>query len=67
MDQEDQDIQLYNVTLGIDDVRVLQYSVDISLKNWPGAPARPAEEQEYLWHTRDWLNKIILEHTFSTM
>ena len=66
MDHEDQDI-LYNVTLGINDVRVLQYAVESALQNWPGSPARPAEEQQYLWQARDWTKKIILEHTFNIM
>ena len=65
MNQEE-DLPYYNITLGIDDVRVLHYAVTEAIQTWTGTPARPQEEQELLWNTRDWLTKIILENTFQT-
>tara|TARA_B100000678_G_scaffold228644_1_gene196662 strand:+ start:230 stop:433 length:204 start_codon:yes stop_codon:yes gene_type:complete len=67
MNSEDHQDIFYDVTLGINDVRVLHYAISEAIKNWPGAPARPAEEQQYLWQARDWTKKIILEHTFNIM
>ena len=38
----------YQVDLKIEDIYLLHHCVEETFKNWPGAPARPAEEQEYL-------------------
>ena len=65
--EESHEETAYQITVGIDDVRVLLYATEEAIKNWPGAPARPYQEQEHLWATRDWLKKIIFEHTFHNM
>ena len=39
---------------------VLKYFIEI----WPGAPARPAEEQEFAYALLSTVNQIILEHNY---
>lgn len=51
----------FEVELTDDEVRTLYYAVQEAIKNWPGSPARPAEEQEKLWNVRDALFRMILE------
>ncbi len=63
---EDDDI-FYRVDLGIDEVNLMYHCVQETIKNWPGAPARPWEEQEQLWALRDNLYRMILEHKFNSM
>lgn len=36
------------MTLGIEEVRMMYDHLDYSLKMWPGAPARPYEEQIWM-------------------
>jgi hypothetical protein len=55
----------YQVNLRIEDVRLIQHCVNETLKNWPGSPARPPEEQEHLWCIRDILFKMMLDYTFN--
>jgi len=57
----------YSVNLTIEDVRLLHHSVIETLKYWPGAPARPAEEQEHLWIMRDSLCRIMLDYQFNQL
>ena len=57
----------YSLTTDINGIRNLKSSVDYLLSVWPGAPARPAEEQQHLWVLRDQLDRCILQHTFDTM
>ena len=35
------------------------------IKMWPGAPARPSEEQEFAHGLLKTVNQIILEHSFT--
>ena len=44
----------WEVTLhfNIDSLRALHYHLEYAIKMWPGSPARPAEEQEYLSHLK---------------
>jgi hypothetical protein len=52
--EDEQDFD-YQVNLRIEDVRLLQHCVNETIRLWPGAPARPAEEQEHLrYHTFKW-------------
>ena len=44
---EDYDYTLY---LKIEDVRLMHHCIQQTIKYWPGAPARPHEEQEHMWH-----------------
>ena len=54
----------FDVSLTPSAAIALKYAVDEALKNWPGAPARPAEEQEHLWELRRALTAISLEIMF---
>lgn len=54
----------FELVFNLDYLRLLKSHVDYSLQNWPGVPARPAEEQEMLWDLRDSVNRMLLEHTF---
>jgi hypothetical protein len=57
----------YEISLRIEDIRLLHHSVQETIKFWPGAPARPYEEQEHLWHLRDSLYRIILDYRFNKL
>ena len=56
----------YQVDMRIEDVRLLHHCVQETIKTWPGAPARPCEEQEHLWYLRDSLYRILLEDSFNS-
>tara|TARA_R100000734_G_C3286787_1_gene79337 strand:+ start:221 stop:412 length:192 start_codon:yes stop_codon:yes gene_type:complete len=55
----------YQLDLKIEDVRLLHHSIQETIKNWPGSPARPAHEQEHLWYLRDCFYRIILDYNFT--
>ena len=57
----------FKMDFDIEDVYLLYHCVQETIKNWPGSPARPAEEQEHLWHLRDWLYRCILDYKFKYM
>jgi len=54
----------FMVELADDEVRLLLHCVQETLRHWPGAPARPAEEQVRLWNLRDNLFRMVLEMQF---
>lgn len=54
----------YQVELKIDDIRLLRHCVEETIRLWPGAPARPVEEQEHLRHLRDTMYRMILDYSF---
>tara|TARA_B100000925_G_scaffold239019_1_gene188066 strand:- start:666 stop:872 length:207 start_codon:yes stop_codon:yes gene_type:complete len=55
------------LTLRIDDIRSLYEVISYSLEMWPGSPARPAEEQEYLWYMKKQLFAMIADYTFTNV
>ena len=57
----------YQVSLRIEDIYLLHHCVEETFKNWPGAPQRPAEEQEHLRYLRESLYRMILEYRFDNM
>ena len=61
--EEDQDFD-YQVNLRIEDVRLLQHCVNETIRLWPGAPARPVEEQEHLRYLRDSLFRMSVDYNF---
>lgn len=63
--EKDEDI--YTLEFTIDGIIALKSSIDYAIKMWPGAPQRPAEEQEFLWLVRDLLNKCLMEHSFHNL
>ena len=54
----------YEVRLTIQDIRLLQYCVNETIRTWPGAPRRPAEEQEHLRYLRDSLFRMVMDYNF---
>ena len=63
--QESMNEEGYMIQLSTDDVNLLHHCVEETLKYWPGAPARPAEEQEHLWYLRDSMYRMVLETKFN--
>lgn len=57
----------YKIDMSIEDIYLLHHCVQETIKNWPGSPARPSEEQEHLWYLRDWLYRMILEYKFDNL
>jgi hypothetical protein len=55
----------YMVQLSTEDVNLLHHCIEETLKYWPGAPARPVEEQEHLWYLRDSLYRMMLDYTYN--
>ncbi len=62
---EEQDRDLYEFAFDINGLHVFKGVVDYAIAMWPGSPLRPPEEQEFLWHMRDEVNRCILEHNFN--
>tara|TARA_B100001741_G_C16499294_1_gene573830 strand:- start:486 stop:686 length:201 start_codon:yes stop_codon:yes gene_type:complete len=54
-----------HLDLSIDDIRALYSVIDYALQTWPGAPARPVEEQEYLHFMKKQLFAMIADYTFT--
>ena len=63
MDEEE---FIYGLDFDINGIRALRSSIQYLIEVWPGAPARPAEEQEFLWVMRDRLDRCILQYTFDS-
>lgn len=51
--------------LDINDIRALYSVIDYALQTWPGSPARPPEEQEYLHYMKKQLFAMIADYTFT--
>ena len=58
---------MYEFSLDIRGVHLLKGVIDYAIQMWPGAPQRPAEEQEFLWTMRDEVNRCVLEHNFNNL
>ena len=61
---EEYDFQMY---LNIDQVRLLYNHVCYSIEVWPGSPARPAVEQEYLHHLKNQLFAMLADYSFTEL
>ena len=57
---------LGTLTLSLEATKMLYDHFDYSIKMWPGSPARPAEEQEFLLKLKHQMFAMILEHNFHT-
>ena len=64
---EEQQDNHFEIAFSIHGIRALKGVIDYALEKWPGAPARPYEEQEFLWYMRDLMNKCVMEHTFQNL
>ena len=56
---------LMQIFMGIDEIRVLYSHVCYAVDTWPGSPARPPEEQEYLKSLKQRLFAMMCEYQFS--
>ena len=52
------------VHLQIEAVYALRSVLKYCLETWPGSPARPVEEQEFLFTMIELMNRLALEHSF---
>ncbi len=53
-------------TLDVHKVRALYDVIHYTWENWPGYPARPKEEQEFLISTKSELFAMLMDYTFKT-
>ena len=53
--------------LPIEAVRNLREVLEYFHKMWPGSPARPAEEQEFVRELLNCMTKLELEYTFDCL
>ena len=60
----DDDDVVYSLDLNIDAIKALHSHLEYSIQMWPGAPRRPAEEQEFLHYLRNCMFTMMLEHSF---
>ena len=56
---------LMQIFMGIDELRVLYSHVCYAIETWPGSPARPPEEQEYLMSLKQRLFAMMCEYQIS--
>lgn len=59
-----EDEWLCTITMNIETTLALYESICYSIKMWPGSPARPAQEQEFLQSMKERLFAMIMEHNF---
>ena len=52
------------INISIEDCRTLNTAVCDAIQYWPGSPARPAEEQEFLWAMIASTRRCLLDHSF---
>ncbi len=51
----------------IEEIRMLYDHICYSIQMWPGYPARPAEEQEYLVQLKNRLFAMLADYNFSNI
>ena len=54
----------FQIILGPEQVRALSYAVSEAIRLWPGAPARPIEEQEELQALKNSLFAMQMDMVF---
>ena len=64
MNEEHQDEWVMEMHMGHEEVRMLYNHVCYAIQTWPGSPARPLEEQEYLQILKTRLFAMLTEYTF---
>ena len=50
--------------LGVEEIKMLKSHLDYAIQVWPGSPARPAEEQEFLKFMQMKLSAILMQYSF---
>ena len=63
-EEGDYDFIMY---IQIEEIRMLYDHVCYSIQMWPGSPARPAEEQEYLVQLKNRLFAMLADYNFSNI
>ena len=48
-------------------VRMLSNLLGFAREVWPGSPARPAEEQEFIMYLQEIMNRLTLEYNFENL
>ena len=61
---EDKEEWVGTLTLNMDATKLLYDHFLYSIKMWPGYPARPAEEQEFLLYMKHQLFAMLMEYNF---
>jgi hypothetical protein len=51
----------------IEEIRLLYDHVCYAIKTWPGSPARPPEEQEFLLDLKIRLSAALMQHSFDML
>tara|TARA_B100000902_G_scaffold231412_1_gene219482 strand:+ start:1031 stop:1246 length:216 start_codon:yes stop_codon:yes gene_type:complete len=67
MDIPHEDEYDFIMYIKIDEIRMLYDHICYSIKMWPGSPARPVEEQEYLIQLKNRLFAMIADYSFSQL
>ena len=63
-DPNDYEFQMF---LSIQDVRLMYDHVCYSIETWPGYPARPREEQQYLHYLKNQLFAMLADYSFTEL
>ncbi len=50
--------------LDINAVRMMRDHLNYAIQMWPGAPARPHQEQEFLLKIRDQMSAMAMDYSF---
>jgi len=66
-EDEDPSGYTFQMFLSIEDVRSMYSHVCYAIKTWPGSPARPPEEQEYLMKLKTQLFAMIADYSFTEL
>ena len=64
---EEQHEDQFELLFDINGIQALKSVIDYAIERWPGAPQRPKDEQEFLWHMRDMLAKCQMEYSFHNL
>lgn len=51
----------------IEEIRLLHDHVCYAIKTWPGSPARPPEEQEFLLSLKIRLSAMLMQYNFDML
>jgi len=54
----------FTLFLRIEEIRMLYDHIDYAIRTWPGSPARPPEEQEYLLKFKTQLFAMLADYNF---
>jgi len=57
----------FELFLSIQDVRMLYNHICYSIETWPGYPARPREEQQYLHYLKNQLFAMLADYSFTEL